>query len=226
MGPRTWTARSLTINSLGVWLSRGPHRAAAERGAAPPPAGGWPRAGRRARRRGGAIEPARHGRATPPSASSTSTSTSSSASCTSVSTRRRRRMIGPLPRGRGVLGELIRNPRPLRLADVTRTSARTASPRASSDEDVPRCADQHPRRGVRQPLPDRQGGGAEFDERDEESAVVLSEWAAIAIDNARLYEDPRRAGASSSSERSAASRRRPRSPARSASRRTWTGCSS
>ena len=27
----------------------------------------------------------------------------------------RRRVIGPLPRGRGVLGELIRDPRPLRL---------------------------------------------------------------------------------------------------------------
>src|SRR5215204_1318120 len=30
-----------------------------------------------------------------------------------------RRLIGPLPRGRGVLGELIRNPEPLRLSDVT-----------------------------------------------------------------------------------------------------------
>ena len=29
-----------------------------------------------------------------------------------------RREIGPLPRGRGVLGELIRHPRPLRLPDV------------------------------------------------------------------------------------------------------------
>src|SRR5690348_10219088 len=29
-----------------------------------------------------------------------------------------RRDIGPLPRGRGVLGELIRDPRPLRLPDV------------------------------------------------------------------------------------------------------------
>src|SRR5215207_1448536 len=31
--------------------------------------------------------------------------------------------------------------------------------------------------------------GEEFDERDEESAVVLAEWASIAIRNARLYED-------------------------------------
>src|ERR671910_2934133 len=33
-----------------------------------------------------------------------------------------RRLIGPLPRGRGVLGELIRHPEPLRLPDVTRHS--------------------------------------------------------------------------------------------------------
>jgi GAF domain-containing protein len=32
---------------------------------------------------------------------------------------RTRETIGPLPRGRGVLGELIRHPEPLRLADVT-----------------------------------------------------------------------------------------------------------
>ncbi|HET9185979.1 MAG TPA: GAF domain-containing protein, partial [Solirubrobacterales bacterium] len=31
-----------------------------------------------------------------------------------------RREIGNLPRGRGVLGELIREPRPLRLRDVNR----------------------------------------------------------------------------------------------------------
>ena len=30
-----------------------------------------------------------------------------------------RQLIGPLPRGHGVLGELIRNPEPLRLGDVT-----------------------------------------------------------------------------------------------------------
>ena len=30
-----------------------------------------------------------------------------------------RRAIGELPRGRGILGELIRNPKPLRLADIS-----------------------------------------------------------------------------------------------------------
>ena len=38
-------------------------------------------------------------------------------------------------------------------------------------------------------------GGDEFDAADEESVVVLAAWAAIAIENARLYEalDARRA---------------------------------
>ena len=36
-------------------------------------------------------------------------------------------------------------------------------------------------------------GGEEFTESDEQLAVVLSEWAAIAIDNARLYENGRAA---------------------------------
>jgi signal transduction histidine kinase len=35
-------------------------------------------------------------------------------------------------------------------------------------------------------------GGAEFDDDDEESLLVLAQWAAIAIDNARLYEGVRR----------------------------------
>ena len=70
--------------------------------------------------------------------------------------------------------------------------------------------------------------GAEFDERDQESAIVLAEWAAIAIGNARLYEDVarRRGELSAQGRMSAASRPPPRSPARSASRRTWSACSS
>ena len=46
-------------------------------------------------------------------------------------------------------------------------------------------------------LTEKQGGG-EFDQADENSAVILADWAAIAIENARLYRDaqepPRRAG--------------------------------
>ena len=35
-------------------------------------------------------------------------------------------------------------------------------------------------------LTEKEGGGA-FTDADEESAVILADWAAIALDNARLY---------------------------------------
>ena len=101
-----------------------------------------------------------------------------------------RRMIGPLPRGHGVLGELIRDPRPLRLADVTRHERSygfpPGHPPMTTFLGVPINIRGEPYGNLY--LTDKAGGAA-FDERDEESTIVLSEWAAIAIDNARLYED-------------------------------------
>jgi signal transduction histidine kinase len=100
-----------------------------------------------------------------------------------------RREIGPLPRGRGVLGELIRNPRPLRLADVG------AHPRSYG------FPPGHPemRSFLGTPVLVRgdpwgnlylteKVGGSEFDEIDERLVVVLAAWAGVAIENARLYE--------------------------------------
>ena len=104
-----------------------------------------------------------------------------------------RREIGPLPRGRGVLGELIRRPEPLRLPDVTEHPRSYGFPPG------------HPPMTTFLGVPvmirgdafgnlylTNKAGGAEFDEEDEESVLVLAEWAAIAIDNARLYERVRR----------------------------------
>ena len=69
-----------------------------------------------------------------------------------------RRVIGDLPHGRGVLGELITHPRILRLADVSRHPRSYGfPPRAPHDEDVPRRSDRDPRRDLRQHLPDREG---------------------------------------------------------------------
>ncbi|MGC1801142.1 MAG: GAF domain-containing protein [Solirubrobacterales bacterium] len=100
-----------------------------------------------------------------------------------------RHRIGPLPRGRGVLGELIRNPHPLRLPDVG------AHPRSYG------FPPNHPemRRFLGTPVLVRgdawgnlylteKEGGAEFDETDEQLVVVLAAWAGVAIENARLYE--------------------------------------
>jgi signal transduction histidine kinase len=99
-----------------------------------------------------------------------------------------RRQIGPLPRGRGVLGELIRHPQALRLPDVE------AHPHAYGFP--PAHPPMHTFLGV--PIRIRgqvygnlymteKAGGAEFDEDDEEAATTLATWAAIAIENARLY---------------------------------------
>ena len=105
------------------------------------------------------------------------------------------RLIGDLPRGRGVLGLLISNPEPLRLSNVG---------------DHPRSygfPPGHPAMGSFLGVPILIRGEAwgnlyltnkyegDFDEVDEESAVVLAAWAAIAVENARLYRqtDQRRA---------------------------------
>jgi signal transduction histidine kinase len=103
-----------------------------------------------------------------------------------------RRAIGDPPRGRGVLGELISHPTPLRLADLE------LHPRSYG---VPIGHPQmHTFLGV--PIVVRgsawgnlylteKAGGAEFSEADEAALVVLADWAAIAIENARLYQDVR-----------------------------------
>jgi signal transduction histidine kinase len=99
------------------------------------------------------------------------------------------RAIGDLPRGRGVLGALITDPRPLRLHDV------------SSDPRSYGFPAEHPPMSTFLGVPvvirgeawgnlylTGKEGGADFDEADEASVVVLADWAAIAIENARLYE--------------------------------------
>jgi signal transduction histidine kinase len=99
-----------------------------------------------------------------------------------------RRDIGSLPRGRGVLGELIREPAPLRLRDVNTHPHAYGFP--------PGHPPMHSFLGV--PIAVRgeiygnlymteKQGAAEFDESDEEAAITLAGWAGIAIENARLY---------------------------------------
>jgi two-component system, NarL family, sensor histidine kinase DevS len=97
------------------------------------------------------------------------------------------------PEGRGLLGLLIRDPRPLRLADIA------AHPDSSG------FPEGHPpmRSFVGVPvrvrdevfgnlyLTGKQGGG-EFTEDDEAVLVALGAAAGVAIENARLYETARR----------------------------------
>lgn len=96
------------------------------------------------------------------------------------------RAIGDLPQGRGVLGLLITDPHPIRLEDV---SAHPSSygfpaghPPMQSFLGVPVLIRGEAWGNLY--LTDKSGG---FDEDDEEAAVVLAAWAAVAVENARLY---------------------------------------
>jgi two-component system, NarL family, sensor histidine kinase DevS len=98
-----------------------------------------------------------------------------------------RARIGELPRGRGVLGELIRNPAPLRLSEVG------AHPRSYGFP--PGHPPMHSFLGVpivvrgqaygNLYLTEKEDG--DFDRADEEAATILAEWAAVTIFNVRLY---------------------------------------
>jgi GAF domain-containing protein len=96
--------------------------------------------------------------------------------------------IGDPPRGRGILGLLIEDPRPLRLHDL-RTHPRSygfpeGHPPMRSFLGVPILID-----GVvwgNLYLTEKAAG--DFDAEDDETATLLAAWAAIAIDRARLHE--------------------------------------
>jgi signal transduction histidine kinase len=99
------------------------------------------------------------------------------------------RAIGSLPRGRGVLGVLIEDPRPLRLADVSEHPQSYGFPPG------------HPHMGSFLGVPivirgqawgnlylTEKRGASEFTDDDEEAAVLLAQLAATAIENTRLFE--------------------------------------
>jgi signal transduction histidine kinase len=98
-----------------------------------------------------------------------------------------RRVIGNLPRGRGVLGLLIEQPRALRLADVGRHPRSygfpPGHPPMSNFLGVPVLV--RGRAWGNLYLTEKTSG--EFNEADEQSAMILAEWTAIAVENAHLY---------------------------------------
>ena len=101
--------------------------------------------------------------------------------------------IGDLPRGRGVLGVLIHDPQPLRLTDVGQHPQSYGFPMNHPEMrtflGVPIVVRGQAWGNLY--LTEKQGGG-EFTAQDEEAAIVLAQWAATAIDNARLYEGSER----------------------------------
>jgi signal transduction histidine kinase len=98
------------------------------------------------------------------------------------------RAIGEPPRGRGILGLLIEDPRPLRLEHIGdhphSYGFPTAHPEMETFLGVPVVIREEAWGNLY--LTEKEGGES-FSDADEESAVILADWAAIAIDNARLY---------------------------------------
>ncbi|MET8835797.1 GAF domain-containing sensor histidine kinase [Micromonospora sp. NPDC004540] len=96
--------------------------------------------------------------------------------------------IGELPHGRGVLGLLIDDPRPLRMPDITQHPRSYGFPAhhppMHSFLGVPVRIRDHVFGNLY--LAEKQGA-AEFTEDDEEIVVALAAAAGVAIENARLY---------------------------------------
>jgi GAF domain-containing protein len=96
--------------------------------------------------------------------------------------------IGDLPTGRGILGLLIEDPRPLRLKHIGDHPHSYGFPSAHPEMETFLGVPVTVRDEVWGNLYlTEKAGGAPFTEADEESAIILADWAAIAIDNARLY---------------------------------------
>ncbi len=97
-----------------------------------------------------------------------------------------RQAIGPLPRGRGLLGELIRNPEPLRLTRIGDHARSYGFPANHPPMETFLGGPIRIRDSVYGNLYlTEKRDGAEFTEADEHLLVVLADWAAIAIDNSR-----------------------------------------
>ncbi|MET9624717.1 GAF domain-containing protein [Streptomyces sp. NPDC006464] len=103
-----------------------------------------------------------------------------------------RARIGALPSGHGLLGELIRHPEPLRLADLADHPASYGFP------------PHHPPMRTFLGVPIRVGdevfgnlyltekrGGALFDQEDEAVVLTLAVAAGVAVENARLFAEAR-----------------------------------
>jgi signal transduction histidine kinase len=100
----------------------------------------------------------------------------------------RQRTIGELPHGRGVLGVLITDPKPLTLSDVGSHPRSYGFPPGHPEMrtflGVPITVRGEAYGNLY--LTEKEGGG-DFTGADEEAALTLSEIAGIAIDNANLY---------------------------------------
>jgi two-component system cell cycle sensor histidine kinase/response regulator CckA len=106
---------------------------------------------------------------------------------------RTRLEIGSLPRGLGVLGELIRDPVPLRLADVSSHPRSygfpTGHPPMQTFLGVPVFVGGRPFGNL---YLSEKADGKQFTGEDEQAIVTLAELAGVAIENAQRYTETHR----------------------------------
>lgn len=99
-----------------------------------------------------------------------------------------RALIGDPPRGHGILGLLIEHPQPIRLHDVSQHPRSygfpVGHPPMKSFLGAPVIIRDAAWGNLY--LTDKQGAD-DFDDYDVETITVLAQWAAVAIDNAKLY---------------------------------------
>ncbi|MCK0116523.1 GAF domain-containing protein [Isoptericola sp. S6320L] len=100
------------------------------------------------------------------------------------------RAIGPYPRGRGLLGELIRHPVPLRLPDMSADPRSVGFPAhhppMRSFLGVPLQVHGRPFGNLY--LTDKRHGG-EFSPHDQRLVEALASAASVAVENSRLYDE-------------------------------------
>jgi signal transduction histidine kinase len=103
-----------------------------------------------------------------------------------------RELIGHIPVGKGILGALIDDSRPLRLHDITDDSRSVGFP--------PNHPPMQPFLGAAVTARGRvfgnlyltrEPGAADFTEEDERSLLVLASQAGVAVENARLHDEAR-----------------------------------
>jgi signal transduction histidine kinase len=104
-----------------------------------------------------------------------------------------RQRIGELPTGHGILGVLIRDPHPLRIADLSAHGGSVGFPANHPPMRTFLGVPVRSRGAVfgNLYLTEKRGGG-EFTQRDEDVVVALAAAAGIAVQNARLFEEVRR----------------------------------
>jgi signal transduction histidine kinase len=106
------------------------------------------------------------------------------------------RQIGELPHGRGILGVLITDPHPLRLGHVSEDPRSYGFPAGHPPMDsflgVPVTVRGEAWGNL---YLTEKNGDERFSDADEAAAVILADWAAIAVENARLYESVAARGA-------------------------------